>query len=59
MANTDNLADLAQSYRDRQATDAMMALRRLTTLWGYEVALEEVDAATNEVIKALIASPQS
>lgn len=41
------------------ATEAMLALRHLTTLWGYEVVLEEVDAATNEVLKAHIASPET
>jgi stage V sporulation protein R len=38
--------------------DAALALRHLTTLWGYEVLLEEVDATTNEVLKAHMASPE-
>jgi stage V sporulation protein R len=39
--------------------DAALVLRHLTTLWGYDVLLEEVDAATNEVLKAHMASPES
>jgi len=39
--------------------DAALVLRHLTALWGYEVLLEEVDAATNEVLKAHMASPES
>ncbi|WP_424363680.1 SpoVR family protein [Methylocystis parvus] len=39
--------------------DAALVLRHLTTLWGYEVVLEEVDATTNEVLKAHMASPDS
>jgi stage V sporulation protein R len=42
-----------------EAREAMQVLRHLTTLWGYDVSLEEVDAATNEVLKAHIASPES
>lgn len=38
--------------------DAALVLRHLTALWGYEVVLEEVDAATNEVLKAHMASPE-
>ncbi len=38
--------------------DAALVLRHLTTLWGYEVVLEEVDATTNEVLKAHMASPE-
>ncbi|QGM97723.1 SpoVR family protein [Methylocystis parvus] len=38
--------------------DAALVLRHLTSLWGYEVMLEEVDAATNEVLKAHMASPE-
>jgi stage V sporulation protein R len=41
------------------ATEAMLVLRHLTTLWGYDVTLEEVDAATNEVLKAHMASPET
>jgi spore cortex formation protein SpoVR/YcgB (stage V sporulation) len=33
-------------------------LRHLTTLWGYDVVLEEIDATTNEVLKAHMASPE-
>jgi stage V sporulation protein R len=39
--------------------DATLVLRHLTALWGYDVLLEEVDAATNEVLKAHMASPES
>jgi spore cortex formation protein SpoVR/YcgB (stage V sporulation) len=39
--------------------DAALVLRHLAELWGYEVALEEVDAASNEVLKAHIASPEA
>ena len=39
--------------------DAALVLRHLTALWGYEVLLEEVDATTNEVLKAHMASPES
>jgi stage V sporulation protein R len=42
-----------------EAADAMMVLRHLTALWGYDVVLEEVDATTNEVLKAHMASPES
>jgi spore cortex formation protein SpoVR/YcgB (stage V sporulation) len=42
-----------------EAVDAALALRHLTTLWGYDVVLEEVDAATNEVLKAHMASPDA
>ncbi|WP_442756131.1 SpoVR family protein [Methylocystis sp. JAN1] len=38
--------------------DAALVLRHLTALWGYEVVLEEVDATTNEVLKAHVASPE-
>lgn len=37
--------------------DAALVLRHLTLLWGYDVLLEEVDATTNEVLKAHLASP--
>ena len=39
--------------------DAALVLRHLAALWGYEVVLEEVDATTNEVLKAHMASPES
>ncbi len=39
--------------------DAALVLRHLTSLWGYDVVLEEVDATTNEVLKAHMASPES
>ncbi len=39
--------------------DAALTLRHLTALWGYDVVLEEVDATTNEVLKAHMASPES
>jgi spore cortex formation protein SpoVR/YcgB (stage V sporulation) len=39
--------------------DAALALRHLVALWGYEVVIEEVDAATNEVLKAHMASPET
>lgn len=39
--------------------DTLLVLRHLTTLWGYDVVIEEVDATTNEVLKAHIASPET
>ena len=39
--------------------DAALVLRHLTALWGYEVLLEEVDATTNDVLKAHMASPEN
>ncbi len=39
--------------------DTAQVLRHLTSLWGYDVVLEEVDAATNEVLKAHMASPDA
>jgi stage V sporulation protein R len=39
--------------------DAALVLRHLVALWGYEVVIEEVDAATNEVLKAHMASPET
>lgn len=50
-----------QVFRGRllDPEDAALVLRHLATLWGYEVALEEVDAATNEVLKAHEASPET
>jgi spore cortex formation protein SpoVR/YcgB (stage V sporulation) len=38
--------------------DAALVLRHLAALWGYDVVLEEVDAETNEVLKAHMASPE-
>lgn len=38
--------------------DAALVLRHLTLLWGYDVLIEEVDATTNEVLKAHLASPE-
>lgn len=38
--------------------DAALVLRHLASLWGYDVVLEEVDAETNEVLKAHMASPE-
>jgi spore cortex formation protein SpoVR/YcgB (stage V sporulation) len=40
-----------------ELVDAALVLRHLAALWGYEVVLEEVDANTNEVLKAHVASP--
>lgn len=42
-----------------EVVDAALVLRHLTSLWGYDVVLEEVDATTNEVLKAHMASPES
>jgi stage V sporulation protein R len=39
--------------------DTALVLRHLTALWGYDVVLEEVDAVTNEVLKAHMASPEA
>ncbi len=39
--------------------DAALVLRHIAALWGYDVVLEEVDAATNEVLKAHMTSPDS
>ncbi len=39
--------------------DTTLVLRHLTSLWGYDVVLEEVDATTNEVLKAHMASPDA
>lgn len=41
-----------------EIVDAALVLRHLTTLWGYDVVLEEIDATTNEVLKAHMASPE-
>lgn len=41
-----------------ESADAAMVLRHLAALWGYDVVLEEVDAASNEVLKAHMASPE-
>lgn len=42
-----------------EIADAALVLRHLTALWGYDIVLEEVDATTNEVLKAHMASPES
>lgn len=36
---------------------ASLVLQQVANLWGYEVALEEIDAASEEVIKTHLASP--
>ncbi|WP_457797867.1 SpoVR family protein [Methylocystis sp. S23] len=41
-----------------EVVDAALVLRHLAALWGYEVLLEEVDATTNEVLKAHMSSPE-
>jgi spore cortex formation protein SpoVR/YcgB (stage V sporulation) len=41
-----------------EIVDAALVLRHLTSLWGYDVVLEEIDATTNEVLKAHMASPE-
>jgi stage V sporulation protein R len=46
------------SGRLLDVVDATLVLRHLTRLWGYEVVLQEIDATTNEVLKAHMASPE-
>lgn len=38
--------------------DASLVMRHIATLWGYDVVLEEVDAASNETLKKHMASPE-
>ncbi|PPD44757.1 MAG: SpoVR family protein [Methylocystis sp.] len=42
-----------------EVADAALVLRNIAALWGYDVVLEEVDAVTNEVLKAHMASPET
>ncbi len=37
--------------------NASLVLGQIADLWGYEILLEEIDASSDEVLKAHMASP--
>ena len=37
--------------------NASLVLGQIANLWGYEILLEEIDATSEEVLKAHMASP--
>jgi stage V sporulation protein R len=42
-----------------QAEDASLVLKHLAYLWGYEVLLQEIDAASEQVLKEHTAAPEA